>query len=119
MKILAPMVQAWSRRLEGRSLRHRMRMLPIGAALALAAIFVLSVTLGVMDPRSLTQIQRDHYPALRAGRDMREPLGDLQNAMQSAVGTRGSDRLAEADSLRARFEDVATEARSHSTDETE
>src|SRR4051812_31046639 len=88
MKILAPLVQVWSRRLEGRPLRERMRMLPIGAAIALAAILVLSVTLGVMDPRSLTRIQRDYYPALRAGRDMRETLSDLQNAMQSAVETR-------------------------------
>jgi methyl-accepting chemotaxis protein len=119
MKILAPMVQAWTRRLEGRSLRERMRMLPIGAALALAAIFILSVTLGVLDPRSLTQIQRDFYPALSAGRDMRETLSDLQNAMQSAVATRDTDRLAQTDSLRATFEDVASVARQHSTDEAE
>ena len=88
MQILSPMVSAWSKRLAGRPLRERMRLLPIGAAVALAAIFLVSVTLGVLDPRSLTKIQRDYYPALRAGRDMREYLGDLQNDMQTAVSTR-------------------------------
>ena len=119
MKIFTPMVQAWSRRLEDRPLRERMRMLPIGAALALAAIFAVSVTLGVMDPRSLTKIQRDYYPSLRAGRDMRETLSDLQVAMQNAVATRDAGRFTQTDSLRAAFEDVASEARLHGDDDGE
>ena len=115
MKLLAPMVQAWSRRLEGRPLSTRMRMLPIGAAIALAAIFVVSVTLGVMDPRSLTRIQREYYPALTAGRDMRETLSDLQGTLQSAVATRDTERLSESDSVRAAFEDIARDARLHAS----
>ncbi|MDB4884417.1 MAG: methyl-accepting chemotaxis sensory transducer [Gemmatimonadetes bacterium] len=116
MKLFVPMVQAWSRRLEARPLRERMRMLPIGAAVALAAIFALSVTLGVMDPRSLTNIQRDYYPALNAGRDMRETLSGLQRDLQNAVATQDTERLAATDSLRAAFEDVVGEARKHSAD---
>ena len=85
MQLLAPMVRALSHRLAGRPLRERMRLLPIGAAVALAVIFLVSVTLGVLDPRSLTKIQRDYYPALRAGQDMRETLSDLQNALQNAA----------------------------------
>jgi methyl-accepting chemotaxis protein len=113
MQILSPMVSAWSKRLAGRPLRERMRLLPIGAAVALAAIFLVSVTLGVLDPRSLTKIQRDYYPALRAGRDMRELLGDLQNGMQTAVSSRDSAQLSETDSLRSAFLSAVAEARLH------
>ena len=108
------MVSAWSKRLAGRPLRERMRLLPVGAAVALAAIFLVSVTLGVLDPRSLTKIQRDYYPALRAGRDLRELLGDLQNHMQTAVSTRDSVPLIETDSLRTAFLSAVAEARLHS-----
>src|SRR5215213_4553031 len=116
MQMLAPMVRAWSHRLAGRPLRARMRLLPIGAAVALAAIFLVSVSLGVLDPRSLTKIQRDYYPALRAGQDMRETLNDLQNAIQGAAATQDADRLAEMDSLSTAFLAAAAEARSHAAE---
>ncbi len=87
MELLAPMVRAWSNRLAGRPLRERMRLLPIGAAVALAAIFLVSITLGALHPRSLTKIQRDYYPSLRASQDMRESLSDLQNAVENAAMT--------------------------------
>jgi len=114
MQLLAPMVRAWSHRLAGRPLRERMRLLPIGAAVALAAIFLVSVTLGVLDPRSLTKIQRDYYPALRAGQDMRETLSDLQNALQNAAATQDANRLSEMDSLSSAFLAAAAESRAHS-----
>jgi methyl-accepting chemotaxis protein len=113
MSILAPMVRAWTQRLAGRPLRQRMRLLPIGAAVALAAIFLVSVTLGVLDPRSLTTIQTDYYPALRASRDMREMLGDLQNQLQTTVATRDVSQLAEADSLYSAFLAAAAETKAH------
>src|SRR3982750_4907405 len=113
MQILAPIVSAGSNRLAGRPLRERMRLLPIGAAVALAAIFLVSVTLGVLDPRSLAKIQRDYYPALRAGRDMRELLGDFQSDMQTAVSSRDTVQLAATDSLRAAFLSAVGEARLH------
>jgi methyl-accepting chemotaxis protein len=116
MKMLAPMVSAWSRRMEGRPLRERIRLLPIGAAVALAAIFVMSMTLGVLDPRSLSTIQRDYYPALRSGREMHEILTDLQSELQNATATRDTARYAQTDSLRAAFMDEAKEARLHAAD---
>ncbi|MEO8563830.1 MAG: methyl-accepting chemotaxis protein [bacterium] len=116
MKMLSPMVNAWSRRLEGRPLRERIRLLPIGAAVALAAIFVMSMTLGVLDPRSLTTIQKDYYPALRANREMHDVLSDLQSELQNAAATRDTDRFVQTDSLRAAFLDAANEARLHSAD---
>jgi methyl-accepting chemotaxis protein len=116
MELLAPMVRAWSHRLAGRPLRERMRLLPIGAAVALAAIFLVSVTLGVLDPRSLTKIQRDYYPALRASQDMRETLSDLQNALQNATATKDASRLAEMDSLSTAFAGAVAESRAHSDD---
>jgi type II secretory pathway component PulM len=114
MQLLAPMVRALSHRLAGRPLRERMRLLPIGAAVALAVIFLVSVTLGVLDPRSLTKIQRDYYPALRAGQDMRETLSDLQNALQNAAATQDASRLGEMDSLSNAFQASAAESRMHS-----
>jgi methyl-accepting chemotaxis protein len=116
MEMFAPMVRAWSHRLAGRPLRTRMRLLPIGAAVALAAIFLVSVSLGVLDPRSLTRIQRDYYPALRAGQDMRETLNDLQNAIQGAAATQDADRRAEMDSLSTAFLAAAAEARVHAAE---
>jgi methyl-accepting chemotaxis protein len=116
MELLTPMVRAWSHRLAGRPLRERMRLLPIGAAVALAAIFLVSITLGVLDPRSLTKIQRDHYPALRAGQDMRETLTDLQNALQNAAATTDASRLNAMDSLSSAFLAAAAESRAHTND---
>ena len=116
MQLLAPMVRAWSRRLAGRPLRERMRLLPIGAAVALAAIFLVSLTLGILDPRSLSKIQRDYYPSLRAGQEMRETLSDLQNALQGAVATKDASRLAQMDSLSTAFLAAAAEARAHADD---
>jgi methyl-accepting chemotaxis protein len=116
MELLAPMVRAWSRRLAGRPLRERMRLLPIGAAVALAAIFVTSLTLGVLDPRSLSKIQRDHYPALRAGQEMRETLSDLHNALQGAVASKDASRLTQLDSLSTAFLAAAAESRAHADD---
>ena len=111
MELLAPMVRALSHRLAGRPLRERMRLLPIGAAVALAAIFLVSVTLGVLDPRSLTKIQRDYYPALRAGQDMRETLSDLQNALQNAAATQDASRLARDGLVERAFLAAAAESR--------
>jgi methyl-accepting chemotaxis protein len=113
MQVLAPITRAWSQKLEGRPLRERMRLLPIGMAIALAAIFAVSVTLGVFDPRSVTKVQRDYYPALRASRDMRESLAHLQNGLQNAVATRDADRLAEADSFQLAFLASVSEVKAH------
>src|SRR5206468_7956670 len=53
------------------------------------------------------------YPALRAGSDMRELLGDLQNDMQTAVSSHDSLHLADTDSLRSAFLGAVAEARTH------
>jgi methyl-accepting chemotaxis protein len=119
MQLLAPITRAWSQKLEGRPLRARMRLLPIGMAIALAAIFAVSVTLGVFDPRSITKVQRDYYPALRASRDMRESLAHLEDALQNAVATRDADRLAEADTLQSTFLASDTEAKEHADNRVE
>jgi methyl-accepting chemotaxis protein len=119
MQVLAPITRAWSQKLEGRPLRERMRLLPIGMAIALAAIFAVSVTLGVFDPRSVTKVQRDYYPALRASRDMRESLAHLQNGLQNAVATRDADRLAEADSFQLAFLASVSEVKAHADDPAE
>ncbi|MDQ2666829.1 MAG: methyl-accepting chemotaxis protein [Gemmatimonadota bacterium] len=95
--------RAWARRLSRLPLRERIRLLPIGAAVALTSILMVSLALGVLVPRSLTHIRSDYYPSLLEARDRREALSALQIPLQTAVTTRDSSRLVQADSLRDAF----------------
>ncbi len=95
--------RAWARRLGRLPLRKRIRLLPIGAAIALIGILLLSLGLGVLDTRSLSRIRSDYYPSLQEARDRREVLAALQTSLQNAVTTRDSSRFVEADSLRDAF----------------
>ena len=101
--------RAWARRLATLPLRERIRLLPAGAAIALLSIFILSLGLGTLDPRSLSRIRTDYYPALQEARNRREVVAALQSSLQNAVTTRDSSRLAEADSLRDVFHRYAQE----------
>ena len=95
--------RAWARRLAQLPLRARIRLLPLGAAVALLGIFILSLGLGVLDPRGLSRIRSDYYPALQEARDRGEAVTALQTSFQNAATTRDSSRLSEADSLRDLF----------------
>ena len=75
----------------------------MGAAVALIGILLLSAGVGVLDPHSLSRIRSDYYPSLQEARDRREVLAALQASLQSAVTSRDSSRLVEADSLRDSF----------------
>jgi methyl-accepting chemotaxis protein len=103
MTVLDVIERAWARRLSALPLRRRIRLLPAGAAAALTSIFILSLGLGVLDPRGLVRIKSDYYPALQEARDRREAVAALQALLQNAVATRDSSRLIEADSLRDVF----------------
>ena len=107
MTVLDAMDRAWTRQLASLPLRQRIRLLPIGAAVALTSIFVVSSGLGVLDPRSLSRIERDYYPALQEARDLRETLTALQVALHTAVATQDSGRFSETDSLRNAFHSYA------------
>ena len=68
---------------------------------------ILSIALGVLDPRSLSRIRSEFYPSLEESRDRRETLVALQSSLQQAVTTRDSSHFADADSLRNAFHRVA------------
>ena len=95
--------RVWSRRLGNLQFRERIRLLPLGATIALAAIVVLSMSLGGWNSKRLFDIERRYYPSLREGREMRETLAALQVALQNAVASRDMDRLTGTDSLRTAF----------------
>jgi methyl-accepting chemotaxis protein len=107
-------VNRWSRYLADRPFRERMRLLPIGATVALALVFALSMASGSWNSRRLAQIESQYYPSLRDGRDMRETLAALQVALQNAVASRDEERLLRTDSLRRAFRKKA-EAAYHRT----
>jgi methyl-accepting chemotaxis protein len=114
MSVVPLIVRVWSRRLEHLRFRDRIRLLPLGATIALAAIVVLSMSLGAWNSKRLSDIEGRYYPSLREGREMRETLAALQVQLQNAVASRDMDRLNATDSLRSAFrEHVAIAAAAH------
>ena len=103
MELFAFAVRGWSRRLAGRPFRERILLLPIGAAVALTLLLLLSVGLGVLGSHRLAKIEQEYYPSLREGRELRETMNALQVALESAVATRDSERFTVTDSLRDAF----------------
>jgi methyl-accepting chemotaxis protein len=114
MSLIGFAVDRWSRYLADRPFRERIRLLPIGATVALALVFVLSMAAGSWNSRRLAQIEAQYYPSLRDSRDMRETLAALQVALQSAVASRDEERLAGTDSMRRAFR-LKAEAAFHRT----
>ena len=58
MSIFRAAVRYWTGYLANRSFRERIRLLPIGATVALGTIFVLSTALGMSNERRLSQIDQ-------------------------------------------------------------
>ena len=118
MSLFAIAVRGWSRHLADRRFRERIRLLPLGATVALTAIIALSIALGYWNARRLSTIETRHYPSLRDGREMLETLGALQVALQNAVASKDVDRLNATDSLRRVFREraFATGRRGNSRD---
>ena len=107
MFLITAAVRGWSRRLADRRFRDRIRLLPLGATIALTSIIALSVGLGIWNARRLGEIETRFYPSLREGRELRETLGALQVALENAVAAGDIDRLNETDSLRRAFREQA------------
>lgn len=108
MSLVDVAVLRWTGVLEGRPCGQRIRLLPIGASLAMALILVLSIALGIVNSRRLGQIDDRYYPSVNDSRAMSETLGALQGALQNAVAAQDTDRLAATDSLRRAFQSHAT-----------
>lgn len=103
MSLVDAAVVRWTSVLEGRPFGQRIRLLPIGASLTMALILVLSIVLGLVNSRRLGQIEAGYYPSVNDSRAMSETLGALQGALQNAVASQDTDRLAATDSLRQAF----------------
>jgi methyl-accepting chemotaxis protein len=103
MPFFQSLVRRWSLYLEHKTFRERIRLLPVGAVVALGLIFALSITLGMLNTRRLSKIDEQYYPALRIARDQRETLAELQRDLQNAVGARDSTMLAATDSVARQF----------------
>ena len=103
MSIVGAVIRRWSGYLARRPFGQRVRLLPLGATLAMALIFALSLGLGYLNQRRLAQIEQRDYPSVRLSRSMNETLGSLQVALQNAVAAQDTERLASTDSLRAAF----------------
>jgi methyl-accepting chemotaxis protein len=113
MSIVAGAVRRWAGYLAGRPFGQRIRLLPIGATIAMALIFALSLGLGYFNSWRLTQIEQRYYPSVHDSRAMNETLGALQVALQNAVAAQDTDRLAATDTLRRAFRSHAQSLVSH------
>jgi methyl-accepting chemotaxis protein len=113
MSIGVVAVRRWARYLAGRPFGQRIRLLPIGATIAMALIFALSLALGSFNSWRLTQIERRYYPSVQDSRAMNETLASLQVALQNAVAAQDTDRLAATDTLRRVFRAHAASLASH------
>ena len=114
MSIVALAIRRWSSFLAGRPFGQRIRLLPIGATIAMTLILSLSVGLGYFNTWRLKQIEGRYYPSVNDSRAMSETLGALQIALQNAVAAQDTDRLAATDSLRRAFRSQAQSLSLHS-----
>jgi methyl-accepting chemotaxis protein len=103
MSITAPFIRRWSRLLSGRQFGERIRLLPLGATIAMATMLALSIALGIVNDRRLTGIEGRDYPSVRESRAMVATLTALQVALQNAVSSQDTERVLATDSLRAAF----------------
>ncbi|HEV7990643.1 MAG TPA: methyl-accepting chemotaxis protein [Gemmatimonadaceae bacterium] len=103
MSIAARAVQHWTRYLSDRSFGQRIRLLPVGATIAMTLILALTIALGAMDSRRLGEIETRFYPAVQHTKHLSETLAAFQLAMQDAVAAKDDDALGAADSLKAQF----------------
>jgi methyl-accepting chemotaxis protein len=113
MSIVAVAIRRWSAFLAQRPFGQRIRLLPIGATIAMALILSLTIGLGWLNSWRLQQIESRYYPSVNDSRAMNETLGALQIALQNAVAAQDTERLASTDSLRQAFRAQAQSFASH------
>jgi methyl-accepting chemotaxis protein len=83
--------------------REKLRLLPLVAASALAAVLLLNLGLGAANDRQLHRITQGHHPAIETSRDLQETLAAIQARLREVVSTRDLAQLAAADTFQARF----------------
>ena len=93
--------------------RHKLRLAPTVAAIALGLIFATNLLLGLAVQRQQTRIQHGYYPAVQLSGQLTELLVSTQRALQDAAAAGDPERLAAADSLRGVFTGALRAARSN------
>jgi len=84
--------------------RRKLMLFPSLAAVALALILLVSLVLGAVNERRLTRIERGYYPSVQLSRTLAEGLAAVQRTLQDAVAARDTNKLHDADTLRALFQ---------------
>ena len=92
-------------------LRHKVGLFPIIATVAFLVVVSLQFWLRQVMERSRVDIRDKHLPALERSRDLEHLLGQIQRALQEAVGSNDEGALAEADKLRDRFHERLAQLR--------
>jgi methyl-accepting chemotaxis protein len=87
----------------GTSVHEKIRLLPLVAAAALLSILLLTVLFGMVNERQLSRIEREQYPALRAGDSLQTLLARIEHELGDVATRSGADGLAGVDSLHAQF----------------
>ena len=93
------------------SIRRRVWLPPVVAGVALGIVFVLTVSLGLVNQRRLGRLERGLYPSLQASRAMLSAL-DRQKEHFEAAMLSDPDRLASADTAGRNFLRALRQARS-------
>src|SRR5262245_8208296 len=78
-------------------------LLPVVAAMAFLAVILVTLVLGRQSDARLREIERGHFPALLASRDLTELLDRTQRAYQDAAAAQEAEAIAAGDALGARF----------------
>jgi len=113
MSITRSAVRRWASYLAGRPFGQRVRLLPIGATIAMSSILLLSIVLGALNSARLATIENRYYPSVQDSKAMNETLNALQIALQNAVAAQDSEKLAATDSLRIAFRRQAKSLAAH------
>jgi methyl-accepting chemotaxis protein len=85
------------------SLRAKIQLLPALAGIAFIALIVVAVLRGQENTSRLEQVERGHFPALEASRDLVSLLEETQRTFQDATTAQDAEGLAKAKDVEARF----------------
>ncbi len=86
--------------LAGLSFSTKIALLPGIATAAFAVTLIATIVLGQRDSALLERVEKGHYPALLASRDLEVDLAAMQRSLQDAVAAADADALAKTDALR-------------------
>ncbi|MGE3456975.1 MAG: histidine kinase dimerization/phospho-acceptor domain-containing protein, partial [Kofleriaceae bacterium] len=83
--------------------RHRIGLIVVLAALALAAVTIVALVLGQRSEQQLSGIENQYVPLLELDRDLKRTFEQIPKAFEDAATAADESRLSDADQLRAEF----------------